>query len=224
VSGHFITLEGVEGCGKSTQLERLGACLSAQGHDVLLTREPGGTAVAEAVRDVVLCSSHGAMSAEAELLLYAAARADHVHQIVIPALAAGRVVLCDRYLDSTLAYQGFARGLDAATIETIHHLTTGGLMPGRTYLFDLPEEEGLRRARERGRADRLEQESIAFHTRVRQGFLELARQAPSRITILDGALSMDELADQVARDAARFLAAEPMMEPMAGPPPPTVTE
>lgn len=214
MSGRFITLEGVEGCGKSTQIERLGAYLREQGHDVLITREPGGTPVAEAVRELVLSSGYTAMSVQTELLLYAAARADHVHQVVIPGLAAGKVVLCDRFIDSTLAYQGFARGLEIATIETIHHLTTGGLMPDRTYLFDLPEEEGLRRARARGRADRLEQESIAFHARVRQGFLELARHAPSRITILDGGLSMDELADRLARDASRLLT----QAPEAGPP------
>ena len=220
MNGRFMTLEGVEGCGKSTQLERLGAYLRARGHDVLLTREPGGTAVAEAVRDVVLSSDHHGISGEAELLLYAAARADHVHRVILPALGEGKVVLCDRFIDSTLAYQGSARGIDPETIRSIHDLTAGGLMPERTYLFDLPEEEGLRRARERGRFDRLEQESIEFHTRVRKGFLELASHAPSRITIMDGRMPIDVLSGYVARDADLLLAREPQPKTPAELPPP----
>lgn len=205
VSGCFITLEGVEGCGKSTQLARLSTYLRARGQAVLVTREPGGTPTAEAVREVLLNPAHDAMSAQAELLLYAAARADHVQQVVLPALNAGKVVLCDRYVDSTVAYQGYARGLGTEPIENIHALSAGGLMPHRTYLFDLPEEEGLRRARERGRFDRLEQESIDFHKRVRQGFLTLARHAPARITIYDGRMAIDELAALVAHDTDLLL-------------------
>lgn len=203
--GAFITFEGVEGGGKSTQIALLHTWLAEQGHDVLVTREPGGTPVAEAVRGVLLDPAHAGMSGAAELLLYAAARADHVHRVIRPALEAGRVVLCDRYVDSTLAYQGHARGLGLDAIRQLHALGTGGLWPGLTFVLDLPAAAGLERARTRGRRDRIEREALAFHERVRDGFLQLGKEEPARIKILGGQQPVEALAAEVRALAGAYL-------------------
>jgi dTMP kinase len=184
--GLFITFEGVEGSGKSTQLQGLAAHLKARGLDVIVTREPGGTPIAEDIRAVLLDPAHAAMGTMTELLLYAAARAQHLHELIQPALAAGKVVLCDRFADSTTAYQGGGRGVSRETLATLHALATGGLQPDLTLLLDVSAEEGLARARTRGRTDRLEQESVAFHTRVRDAYLKLAAQDPARMRVIDG--------------------------------------
>lgn len=197
--GRFITFEGVEGCGKTTQIGLLRTYFESRGRLVDVTREPGGTPIGEAIRGLLLDPDHTAMGPAAELLLYAAARAQHVHQRIRPALEAGTVVLCDRYADSTLAYQGSGRGLPFETLARLHDLATDGLWPDLTFVIDLPAEEGLRRARGRGRSDRLEQESISFHERVRQGFLRLAEQAPARIKIIDGTQSVEEVATAIRR-------------------------
>lgn len=197
--GLFITFEGVEGCGKSTQIERLRLHLEACGQRVLMTREPGGTPIAEAIRDLLLDPSHHAMSPSAELLLYEAARAQHVDERIRPALESGVTVLCDRFADSTTAYQGAGRGLPLNALEYLHLIATGGVWPDLTFVIDLPVEIGLERARARGRADRMEQEALAFHERVRQGFLELARREPARIRVIDGTQSIDEIAAAIRR-------------------------
>lgn len=197
--GWFITFEGVEGCGKTTQIGLLRDYFESRGRLVEVTREPGGTPIGEAIRGLLLDPDHTAMGPAAELLLYAAARAQHVHQRIRPALDAGRVVLCDRFADSTLAYQGSGRGLPLDTLARLHEVATDGLWPDLTLTIDLPVEEGMRRARSRGRSDRLEQESIAFHERVREGFLRLAEQSPSRIKIIDGTQSVEEVAAAIRR-------------------------
>lgn len=193
MSGLFVTFEGGEGSGKSTQLARLAARLRARGIEPVVTREPGGTPLAEGIRELLLDPARrpGAMS---EALLMEAARADLVASLVRPALAAGRVVLCDRYDDSTLAYQGAGRGLDSGLLVTLNQAATGGLEPDLTLLYDVPPEVGLaRRENAAGETNRLDREPADFHQRVRRGFLELAAAEPSRWVVLDATATPDEL-------------------------------
>ncbi len=190
-SGLFLTLEGPEGAGKTTQLGRLLTRLEARGHEVLRTREPGGDSVGERVRELLLSTE---MTREAELLLFAAARAQNVASVVRPALAAGKIVLCDRFTDSSLAYQGYARGLPLDAIRAVNTFATGGLTPTRTFLFDLPAAAGLAR-RHAGETNRLDHESLAFHTKVRDGFLALAAAEPGRWVVLDASQSEDAVAE-----------------------------
>ncbi|MFM1919572.1 MAG: hypothetical protein RLZZ303_1206 [Candidatus Hydrogenedentota bacterium] len=193
----FITFEGVEGCGKSTQLSLLAEHLKTRGWNVEVLREPGGVPIAEAIREILLDPANKAMCTTSELLLYAAARAQLVHERVLPAIANGKAVLCDRFADSTTAYQGAGRGIDASQIEQIHELANGGLWPHKTFLLDLPVEAGLERARHRGRADRIEQESLHFHQRVREAYLDLAKRHPERIIVLDASQSVEALAGEI---------------------------
>ncbi|MBI1317436.1 MAG: dTMP kinase [Candidatus Hydrogenedens sp.] len=195
--GLFISFEGVEGCGKSTQLRLLEEYLRAQGRDCVVTREPGGVPIAEAIRELLLNPDHEAMTPEAELLLYAAARAQHVGEKIVPALEAGKVVLCDRFADSTTAYQGGGRGFDTARLAQLHGWATGGRWPDRTLLLDLDAEAGLERARQRGRRDRIEREDIAFHQRVRQAYLDLAVLEPERIKVVSASGSIEEIHQQI---------------------------
>ena len=205
--GCFITLEGGEGSGKSTQVERLERRLRARGFDPLVTREPGGTPLAERVRDVLL-DPELAPGALAEALLVEAARADLVARRIAPALAEGRVVVCDRYTDSTLAYQGGGRGLDTSALATLNALATGGLRPDLTLLFDLDEREGLkRRAAAAGAVNRLDREPPEFHRRVRQRFLDLAHAEPVRFVILDATLDAARLEEHVWQAVEPRLAA-----------------
>ncbi len=195
--GLFVTFEGGEGSGKSTQLTRLAERLRANGVEPLVTREPGGTPLAEGIRALLLdpARSPGAV---AEALLMVAARADLVATRLKPALESGGVVLCDRYGDSTLAYQGGGRGLDARQLAEWNRVATGGLLPDLTLLFDLPARLGLaRRAGAAGTPNRLDLESETFHSRVRERYLELARAEPGRFVVLDASLAPDLLAEQV---------------------------
>ena len=200
----FITFEGIEGCGKTTQLRRLAARLEASGHAVLSTREPGGCPIADQVRGILLNADNSAMAPMAELLLYAAARAQHVAEVVTPALASGKVVLCDRFTDATVAYQGFARGLDFDVIDRLNRLATGGVRPDVTLLLDCPVEVGLGRAHARissttgAKEERFELESLQFHERVRNGYLELAHREPQRFIVVDGSLGPDATEKAVA--------------------------
>ncbi len=187
----FITFEGIEGCGKTTQIGHLTSYLTRTHRPFLLTREPGGTKVGEKIRQILLSSENAGIEPMAELFLYAAARVQHFRQVIQPALAEGKTVLCDRYADATLAYQGFGRGLDLAWIEEIHARTVENVKPDLTFLLDLPVEEGLRRAwkrieNDRVKEDRFEKEALDFHERVREGYLALARREPRRIIVLEG--------------------------------------
>lgn len=193
----FITFEGVEGCGKSTQLVLLAKHAESQGLAVEVLREPGGVPIAETIRGILLDPDNSAMCSTTELLLYAASRAQLIDERIAPALAAGKLVLCDRFADSTTAYQGAGRGIEASRIEQIHELATNGLWPAKTFLLDLPVEAGLERARQRGRADRIEQESHVFHARVRDAYLALARIHPERIVVLDATQSIENLHAEV---------------------------
>jgi dTMP kinase len=189
--GFFITFEGTEGCGKTTQIRRLTAYLEEKHLPFMLTREPGGTAIGDRIRQILLSSENSRMEPVTEFFLYVAARAQHISQVVLPALKDGKTVLCDRFADATLAYQGTGRGLNPAWIEEIHERFLKGLKPDLTFLLDLPVEEGLRRAWKRMenqavKEDRFEKEALAFHRRVREGYLLLARKEPKRIIVLDG--------------------------------------
>lgn len=202
MKGVFITFEGVEGCGKSTQLGRLQSWLESQGYTVIATREPGGTPIAESIREILLDPGNTAMGSVAELLLYEAARAQHVHEKILPALEQGHVVLCDRFADSTTAYQGAGRGLEPDALRNLHEIATGGVWPDVTILIDLDVSAGLDRARNRGRHDRLEREALEFHERVRAGFLGLADAEPGRIAVIDGNATEDVVAADIL-DAVR---------------------
>ena len=196
MAGLFISFEGSEGCGKSTQIAALANRLKADGHDLLQAREPGGTPLGEALRDLLQHNAAGeGMTPPAELLLFAAARAQIVREKLAPALEAGRIVLCDRFIDSTTVYQGAARGLNREEVAAVNQVATGGLKPDLTILIDLPADAGLQRARQRanGKLDRMEQEDPAFFEAVRQGYLELAKAEPARFLVLDGSQSIETL-------------------------------
>jgi dTMP kinase len=193
VTGLFITLEGPEGAGKSTNREYLAERLREQGIDVLLTREPGGTPLAERIRELLLDPSDEPMAADTELLLVFAARAQHLQQVIRPALARGCVVLCDRFTDATYAYQGGGRGLSIERIAQLEQFVQGELRPDLTLIFDLPVEIGLARAAARGRLDRFEQEGRGFFEAVRQAYLQRAEQAPQRYRVLDAGQTLAQV-------------------------------
>lgn len=204
----FVTFEGVEGAGKSTHVRLLAQHLRAAGRTVVETREPGGTPAGAAIRRLVLANDGPALEPLAELHLYCADRAQHVATVVRPALAAGRVVLCDRFSDSTLAYQGYARGLDLATVRTLDTLARDGVAPDLTFLLDCPPAEGLRRAQERNNGtDRFESAPLEFHERVRAGFFAIAAAEPARFRVVDVTQPRDVVAAVIARETDRRLAA-----------------
>jgi dTMP kinase len=195
--GFFITFEGIEGSGKSTQASLLAAFLEEKGTPVLAVREPGGTAIGEKIRAILLNDEGAGMDPWTELLLYEACRAELVSKVIRPALDSGKVVICDRYTDSTLAYQGYGRGLDKGAVRELNKAASGGLTPDVTILVDCGVEEGLRRAMERieakgaaavsmNKEDRFEKESVEFHRRVRDGFLEIAALQPDRVHMVKG--------------------------------------
>lgn len=194
--GLFIVFEGVDGSGKSTQLDLLNKYLTARQIPACTTREPGGTPVGEKIREFLLDPVFQEMQGHTESLLYAAARAQLVAQVICPALEQGTVVLCDRYIDSSLAYQGYGRGLDIEFLKKINELGTGGLKPHVTFLLSLPPEEGLARSRRTKSADRLENEAMDFHRRVWTGYLALARQNESYI-VLDARRTIEELHKEI---------------------------
>ncbi|MGC7846497.1 dTMP kinase [Desulforudis sp. 1088] len=192
LKGIFIVFEGIDGTGKSTQLGLLGKALQERGCPVLITREPGGTRLGEAIRGLLLDPAYTEMVEQAEAFLYAAARAQCVREVVVPALQKGYYVLCDRYADSTLAYQGFGRGLDLEFLRRVNDLATGGVYPDLTVVLDLDVELAARRMI--GARDRMELQQKAFYRRVRQGYLELAARCPEAYQVLDAAADPAELA------------------------------
>lgn len=203
--GLFVTLEGIEGCGKSTQARLAAARLKATGHRVVLTAEPGGTPLGKTLRAALL--KPGARVAPlTEWLLFEADRAQHVDRMIRPALAKGAVVICDRYSDSTRAYQGIGRGLGLAAVDAVDRVATAGLKPDLTFLLDLPVGEGLARARKRGKLTRLDRERTKFHQKIRDAFLVLATQEPARIKVIDGRLGKAEAAEVIWRHLHAALA------------------
>jgi len=200
----FVTFEGIEGSGKTTQIRRLSAHLAAKGVLHLVTREPGGTPLADEIRGLVLVPREESVSPEAELLLYEAARAQHVRGLILPALRSGRAVLCDRFCDATTAYQAHARGIDPSLVERLNRFAAGELVPALTLLFDLPPEDGFARIKGRGAPkDRLERESLDFHRAVREGYLRLAGRDPGRIVRIDAADPEEEVFRSVLRAVAQ---------------------
>ncbi len=205
----FITLEGIEGAGKTTQMQNIVAFLRARGYECATTREPGGTVIGAQIRKVLLDPANREMDARTELLLYVADRVQHIRTVIQPHLAAGRVVVCDRFFDATLVYQGYARGLDKDLIRSLHQLVCNDLQPDATLLFDLEPAVGLARAWREidsgGRTQqetRFENETLAFHRKVRDGYLDLARRAPQRYHLIDA----NGDARQVARAVEEALA------------------
>jgi dTMP kinase len=207
VAGRFITLEGGEGVGKSTQARALAGALFERGHDVLLTREPGGSDGAEAIRALLLGGAVDRWSPASEALLFAAARADHVERTIRPALAEGRVVLCDRFVDSMLAYQGAAGGIEAAALRRLHEIGSGGLMPDRTLVLLLSPEEGAARAalRDRDAGDRFARRDGAFHARVAETFRALVSAEPQRVRGVDASGSVEAVTERLIDALADLL-------------------
>ena len=208
MAGAFITFEGGEGAGKSTHIKRLAERLKAQSREVLLTREPGGTPGGEAIRALVVAGDVVRWSAEAEALLNYAARDAHLREAIRPALARGAIVLSDRFMDSTRAYQGYGGGCDMGLIDALERVVIGATRPKLTLVFDLDPELGLTRAKHRGEAedDRFERKGLDFHRRLREGFLDIARREPDRCRVLDAAKPVDEVAGDVWAAVSAVLA------------------
>ncbi len=212
MKGTFITFEGGEGSGKSTQARMLAGHLKQKGYDVIATREPGGTEIGDAIRAVLLNPEFTEMGNVTELLLLASSRAQNVHERIKPGLERGAVVICDRFIDSTLAYQGYGRKFDLKLLEALNRLATGGVTPDLTILLDLPVEVGLGRAKaldkgesKSGEGDRIEQLDIDFHRRLRQGFLELAAREPNRFEILEITEGIEAIQDKVVGVVEEYL-------------------
>ncbi len=201
VAGFLISFEGSEGCGKSTQIERLQGRLRAQGREVLVLREPGGTAVGELIRHLLQHEKEAAnMTPETELLLFAASRAQIVREKILPALKNGAVVMLDRFLDSTTVYQGVARGLPAASVRAINDFAVAAARPHLTIVLDMDATAAWNRIHQSGRKlDRMEDQPLEFFERVRQGYLEVARREPERIVVLDASRAVEAIEDQIAR-------------------------
>ncbi|MCL2761299.1 MAG: dTMP kinase [Desulfuromonadales bacterium] len=215
--GFFITFEGVEGCGKTTQIKILAETLKSQGYSVRLTREPGGSPVADKIRNILLDAENSAITPTTELLLYAASRAQHVAEVINPALERGKIVLCDRYTDATLAYQGFGRSLNMESINALNKMATKGCFPDLTVLLDCAPETGLKRAMDRInseskadssslREERFELESLEFHKRVREGYLKLAETEPKRFLVFNGIDTVSEIAAAIKNSVLLRLA------------------
>jgi dTMP kinase len=199
--GLFITFEGGEGAGKSTQIRKLAATLHASGHEVTVTREPGGSPGAEAIRHVVLSGAAEPFGPEMEAVLFAAARADHIDTIIRPALDRGAVVLSDRFVDSSRVYQGVSGGLDNSFMETLERATVEEMMPDLTLILDIDPEEGMRRAgvrRGASEADRFEKEGLSLHRRRRKAFLEIAKAEPKRCKVIDASRPVEKIAAEIA--------------------------
>lgn len=208
--GVFITFEGGEGAGKSTQIKRLAARLRIKGYDLVVTREPGGSPGAEAVRHVLLSGAAEPFGPEMEAILFAAARADHVDQVIRPALDRGEVVLCDRFIDSSRVYQGVTGNLDPELMQEIESVAIAGTMPDLTIILDLDPADGLQRAssrREKGEvADRFEKETLAIHRARRQAYLDIARREPQRCVVIDASQGADQVEDAIADSVFALLA------------------
>lgn len=203
--GRFITVEGGEGAGKSSNLAYVQSLLEAAGKQVLFTREPGGTPLGESIRELLLGHQHTGMADETELLLMFAARAEHLHRKILPALKAGTWVLCDRFTDASYAYQGAGRGISRERIAVLENYVQGTLRPDLTLLLDLPVETGLERAGKRSEPDRFEKEALDFFQQVRQGYLTIAENEPERVKVIDASPALEQVQAQIAEVMQTFL-------------------
>jgi dTMP kinase len=206
--GKLISFEGSEGSGKSTQIARLAGHIQKAGREVVATREPGGTEIGEQIRNIIVHNSKGdEMCPETELLLFTAARAQVVREVIVPALSRGAIVLSDRYLDSSTVYQGIARNLAPGPVSDINQFAVGNVMPDLTVVIDVPTEVSLARIRQRASdlPDRMERENIAFYTKVREGYLLLAQQWPQRVVVVDGTLSPDALDKKIWNEVQKYV-------------------
>lgn len=208
MAGFFITLEGIDFCGKTTQARKLVSYLERKGYEVLLVREPGGDRIAERIRRILLSKKNSDMTGLTELLLYEAARSQLTQRVILPALKQGKAVVCDRYADSSLAYQGYGRGLSKKMVNHLNHIATFGLSPDLTIILDVPVKTSLKRGKIEGRKkDRLERERIEFHQRIREGFLKIARQNKRRIKVVDGTRDIGGTWQSVKKVVDSFLGA-----------------
>ena len=204
----LITLEGPEGGGKSLQARSLKDYLNTAGHSVTLTREPGGTEIGDQIRKVLTRLENTAMDPRTEFLLFSASRAQHVNEVIRPALNAGQIVICDRFFDSSFAYQGYGQGLDLEMLRAVTHFATGGLVPDLTLLLDLEVEEGLRRRESGGNWNRLDAYDLEFHTRVRDGYHALVAEEPARWVVIDASRDLETVGGQVRSAVTAFLVAQ----------------
>jgi dTMP kinase len=204
LKGKFITLEGSEGSGKSTQSALIADYLKKAGHDLLQLREPGGVKISEAIRNLLLDAKNVDMSNECETLLYMAARGQIVHEVILPALKSGKIIICDRFLDSTIAYQGYGNGVDISFIKLLGKFVTGGVTPDLTLLFDIETEQGL--SRTNAQKDRIELRPLEYHNKVRQGYLALAADDPRRIKVIKVDAPKEEIFERVRAHLEKVLA------------------
>jgi len=205
--GAFITIEGIEGAGKSTCMQVVAEQIDAQGIALLQTREPGGTELGEDLRELLLGHRHTGMADDTELLLMFAARAEHIQRKILPALQAGHWVLCDRFTDATYAYQGAGRGIPVQRIEVLENWVQGALRPDLTIVMDLPVAQGLERAGKRSAPDRFESEALAFFERVRQGYLDIAQRDPQRVRVVDASRDLEQVSRSIHRLVGDFIQA-----------------
>ena len=203
--GIFITMEGPDGSGKSTQIELLKQYLEKEGFNVLITREPGGTAISEAIREIILNKDFTEMSLVTEMLLYASARAQLIHEVVGPALEKGQAVISDRFVDSSLVYQGIARGLGVEKVYEVNKNAIGKYMPDVTFLLDLPAEEGIKRKKGQKELDRMEMEGIEFHMKVAQGYRDMADRFPDRIKVVDATQPIQDISNLIINEVSDIL-------------------
>jgi dTMP kinase len=212
VKGLFITFEGPDGSGKTTQLKRLAAELQQNGHAVMVTREPGGTSISDQIRTIVLSPDNNKMIDQTEVLLYAASRAQHVHEKIIPALNEGQIVLCDRFIDASVAYQAFGTGMEEAEVRSINQFASSGLKPHRTYMIEVPVEVSQHRLLQRGESefnlvlDRIEQKGTDYHNRVRNAFLQIAKDEHQRVRLINGDRTEDEIFTDIHHDFLQLFA------------------
>ncbi|MEW6068801.1 MAG: dTMP kinase [Nitrospirota bacterium] len=205
MKGIFISFEGIEGTGKSTQARFLYQHLKDSGYEVILTEEPGGTQISLKIREILLSAGNKSMTPLTELLLYNASRSQHIHEVILPAIKKGCIVITDRFVDSTIAYQGYGRGIDLNLIFSIDKIVTDNLRTDITILLDLDAETGLKRNKGINKTDRLELEDIEFHKRVRNGYLELAKKEPERIKLIDASWTIERVQSKIVHIITDFL-------------------
>jgi dTMP kinase len=203
--GLFITLEGIEGAGKSTVVDFIEDFLTKEGHDVIKTREPGGTVIGEQIREILLKNENYTLTYDTELLLVFSARAQHIQEVILPTLSSGKIILCDRFTDASYAYQGGGRGIDESRINLLEKWVQGDLRPNLTLLFDLDVSIGMQRTKKRSDADRFEREEINFFEKIRNTYLERAKKEPQRFRIINAASSLENVKEQIVTILKDFL-------------------